>query len=76
MGLGFRRLGTDDHAQVRAQRGGADFSDTHDYQYLEEESRSILNRETCFSSCGSFRNLGVPYFGVLMIRILLFRVLY
>ena len=26
--------------------------------------------------CGSFRKLGVPYFGVLMIRILLFRVLY
>ena len=25
---------------------------------------------------GSFRKLGVPYFGVLMIRILLFRVLY
>ena len=25
---------------------------------------------------GSFRNLGVPYFGVLIIRILLFRVLY
>ena len=26
--------------------------------------------------CGSFPNLGVPYFGVLIIRILLFRVLY
>ena len=26
--------------------------------------------------CGSFRKLGVPYFGVLIIRILLFRVLY
>ena len=25
---------------------------------------------------GSFRKLGVPYFGVLIIRILLFRVLY
>ena len=28
------------------------------------------------SRVGSFRNLGVPYFGVLIIRILLFRVLY
>ena len=28
------------------------------------------------SRYGSFRKLGVPYFGVLMIRILLFRVLY
>ena len=26
--------------------------------------------------CGSFRKLGVPYFGLLRIRILLFRVLY
>ena len=26
--------------------------------------------------CGSFRKLGVPYFGVLIIRILIFRVLY
>ena len=25
--------------------------------------------------CGTFRKLGVPYFGVLIIRILLFRVL-
>ena len=28
------------------------------------------------SSCGSFRKLELPYFGVLIIRILLFRVLY
>ena len=28
------------------------------------------------TSYGSFRKLGVPYFGVLTIRILLFRVLY
>ena len=28
------------------------------------------------SKFGSFRKLGVPYFGVLIIRILLFRVLY
>ena len=27
-------------------------------------------------SCGSFRNFGVPYFGVLITRTLLFRVLY
>ena len=26
--------------------------------------------------CGSFRTQGVPYFGVLIVRILLFRVLY
>ena len=26
--------------------------------------------------CGSFRKLGIPYFGVLIIRILLFGVLY
>ena len=31
----------------------------------------------CYSSTyGSFRKLGVPYFGVLIIRILLFRVLH
>ena len=31
----------------------------------------------CLLVCGSFRKLGVPYFGgVLIIRILLFRVLY
>ena len=29
-----------------------------------------------WASCGSFRKLGVPYFGVLIIRILLFGVLY
>ena len=28
------------------------------------------------SLCGSFRKWGVPYFGVLIMRILLFRVLY
>ena len=28
------------------------------------------------AECGSFRKLGVPYLGVLVIRILLFRVLY
>ena len=29
-----------------------------------------------FFTCGGFRKLGVPYFGVLIMRILLFRVLY
>ena len=34
-------------------------------------------RVQCYTKvCGSFRKLGAPYFGVLIIRILLFRVLY
>ena len=33
-------------------------------------------RRKFFWAYGSFRKLGVPYFGVLIIRILLFRVLY
>ena len=32
--------------------------------------------DLCSSQCGTFRTLGVPYFGVLIIRILLSRVLY
>ena len=40
----------------------------------EQEIRNI--RQPGRHSSGSFRELGVPYFGVLIIRILLFRVLY
>ena len=39
-------------------------------------SATKVLRALGFKVCGSFRKLGVPYFGVLRIRILLFGVLY
>ena len=41
---------------------------------LASGSRRLLQLKSL--RYGSFRNVGVPYFGVLIIRILLFRVLY
>ena len=41
-----------------------------------EASHSWVLTSLKVSGCGSFRKFGVPYFGVLMIRILLVRVLY
>ena len=43
---------------------------------LGETEAGIPGEFGSFSTFGSFRNLGLPYFGVLMIRILLFRVFY
>ena len=47
------------------------------WKELPSRARCPLQRSSAkgFLLCGSFRKLGVPYFGVLIIRILLFRVL-